>query len=299
MGSAFTSIGTLNFLEITQPIPVVRLPAYGLLPFASFDFNPTRLEVQLYYLSVKEGFVDVIIDMDYSLTGPTWKEQIIGFQIPHEIQIDKRSYVKVLGHNTDGSDTVIEIRSDMKISARNDTTVIYFNFTAPPEIRDQRIIVGFRWMDVIDKRDFYSYDVVCPFQISQIPNVVEEQLPEVGIYPMGSDGLAITLGIAMPSGSNMKSSIPPPDKEEIKWLSILGDTKQYRFVTFRQIIPFGRLAESPELDCYRVTMELTEEKERYEKLLFNSGLFLGLGVSLMLSGIYEAIKYEKDRKRSN
>ena len=92
---------------------------------------------------------------------------------------------------------------------------------------------------------------------------------------------------------------PPPDKEEIKWLSILGDTKQYRFVTFRQIIPFGRLAESPELDCYRVTMELTEEKERYEKLLFNSGLFLGLGVSLMLSGIYEAIKYEKDRKRSN
>jgi hypothetical protein len=272
---------------------VAKLPAYGFLPFGSFDFTPTRLQISLHLLSLKDGFADGLIDLEYRLTGPTWGEQIFGFQIPHKIEIDERGY-KMWGLYPDGSYTVIQISHEV-IETRNDTSIIYFNFTAPPEIWDHRFMVEFRWKDIIDKIDFFSYEVECPFQISQDNNVVEEQLP--GVSMMHHEGLTITYSIAMPPGSSIQSAIPPPDKEEIYWLSLQNETRQYRFITFSQNVHFGRLSQLPELNCFRVTLELTEEKDRYEKLLFNSGLFLGLGVSLILSGVYETIKYEKDRKK--
>lgn len=297
VGSVFTSIGALNFFEITQPRPLAKLPAYGFLPFASFDFTPTRLQISLHFLSPKDGFADGLIDLEYRLTGPTWGEQIFGFQIPHEIEVINNTGYSMWGiFLSNESSTDIQISREV-IETRNDTSIILLNFTAPPDIWVHRIIVTFRWRDIIDKRDFYSYEVVCPLQISQTNNVVEEQLPGVRIYMMGHEGLTITYSIAMPPGSSIQSAIPPPEKEEIYWLSLYNETKQYRFITFSQKVQFGRLSQLPELNCFRVTLELTEEKDRYEKLLFNSGLFLGLGVSLILSGVYEAIKYEKDRKK--
>jgi len=292
VGSVFTSIGALNFLEITQPRPVASLPAYGFLPFGSFDFTPTRLQISLHRLSLKDGFADGLIELEFRLTGPTWGEQIFGFQIPHKIE---NVGYKMGGLYPNGSEAILEI-SYKELTTRNDTSIAYCKFTALPDYSAYYIIVEFRWRDIIDKRDFYSYDVECPFQISQDNNVVEEQLPGVWIQMMHHEGLTLNYRIAMPPGSRLQSSIPPPEKEEVYWLGLQGETKQYRFITFSQNVHFGRLSQLPELNCFRVTLELTEEKERYEKLLFNSGLFLGLGVSLILSGVYETIKYEKDRK---
>lgn len=48
--------------------------------------------------------------------------------------------------------------------------------------------------------------------------------------------------------------------------------------------------------AFSVSFELPEKREVKERLIFDSGLYLGLGVSLILSGIYEALKIRAGRK---
>lgn len=48
-----------------------------------------------------------------------------------------------------------------------------------------------------------------------------------------------------------------------------------------------------------MSFEIPEKREVKERLIFDSGLYLGLGVSLILSGIYEALKIRAERRNND
>jgi len=46
----------------------------------------------------------------------------------------------------------------------------------------------------------------------------------------------------------------------------------------------------PLLQSFRVVFEVPGLRERYDRLVFDSGLFLGVGVQFLLAGVYDAVK---------
>jgi hypothetical protein len=51
----------------------------------------------------------------------------------------------------------------------------------------------------------------------------------------------------------------------------------------------------PDLPSFRVSYEVPELRERYDRLVFNSGLFLGIGIQFLLAGIFDAIKLRDNK----
>lgn len=51
----------------------------------------------------------------------------------------------------------------------------------------------------------------------------------------------------------------------------------------------------PLLQSFRVVFELPGLRERYDRLVFDLGLFLGVGVQFLLAGVYDAVKL-RDRE---
>lgn len=294
VGGAFTGIGSLNFYEVTVPAPPVKLPSYGFLPFGSSDFEPGDLVLEVYFVSPEEGFVDGVIDFTFRLKDPRG-EQTFGFQIPYEIDVGG---LKILGYSHDGEEAVIPGSSIENgphvLSTRNDTSIIYDTFQVSPEYKEYRIIVEVRWKQIIAKRGFFSYEIVVPFERSQC-NVVQEHLPDAMM--MHHEGLPLSLKLALPSRSRIIEAIPPPDQEEIRWLELGGTLRQCRFIAFERIVDFGLISQLPEQYSFRTGFELSDEKERHERLLFDSGLFLGVGIQLIVAGIYEGTKYREERTR--
>jgi hypothetical protein len=60
-------------------------------------------------------------------------------------------------------------------------------------------------------------------------------------------------------------------------------------------VNFGRTPGYPELPSFRVSYEVPELKANYDRLIFNSGLFLGIGIQFLLAGIFDAIKLRDKR----
>lgn len=294
VGTAFTGIGSLNFWEVTVPAPPVKLPSYGFLPFGSSDFEPSDLILEVYSISPKEGFLDVLIDFTFRLKDPTG-EQTFGFQIPYEIDLGD---LKIVGYSHDGEEAVIlgsSTKNGLRVlSTRNETSIVYDTFQASPDYKEYRIIVEVRWKQIIAKRGFFSYEIVVPFERSQC-NVVQEHLPDAVM--MHHEGLPLSLKFALPSRSRIIEAIPPPDQEEIRWLKLGGTPRQCRFIAFERIVDFGLTSQLPEQYSFRTGFELSDEKERHERLLFDSGLFLGVGIQLIVAGIYEGTKYREERTR--
>ena len=59
----------------------------------------------------------------------------------------------------------------------------------------------------------------------------------------------------------------------------------------------GRGEQWPTSDIVRVRFELMGESELQNRLLFESGLYLGLGIGLLISGLHEALKYVMETRR--
>lgn len=81
--------------------------------------------------------------------------------------------------------------------------------------------------------------------------------------------------------------IPQPVGESIYWREWAPG---HRSLVMEDRVRFGMPHGYPLLQSFRVVFEVPGLRERHDRLVFDSGLFLGVRVQFLLAGVYDAVK---------
>jgi len=112
-----------------------------------------------------------------------------------------------------------------------------------------------------------------------------------GLVAIGGK-VVVLLTVNIPADTRLIDSIPPPSEEVIDWQEADAGV---RSLVFSDEVDFGMTPGWPNLPTFRVAYEFPGLKERYDRLVFDSGLFLGIGIQFLLAGVFDAIKL-RDKK---
>jgi len=292
VGAVLTGLGGFRFYEVTAPPPPAKLAPYGLVPFGSSSFHQMDIWMQNVY--TKESFVDTDIVLHFTLPG-LQGEQVYGFQIPHGIEL-QRVELNALGN---GGSVRVDPTDYGVISARHNTSIAYVKFIDLPEIESYDLYVSFRWRDVVARWGFSSYEIVVPLG-SNVHNEVYEQFPSV--KPPGSTGQVyrLILEIHLPAGVRVTEAVPPSYVEAIHSPPSGEEFIPRRYLGWDKYVGIKPgPTRSLQSESIRVAFELPEESELRGRLLFDSGLFIGVGIQFIITGVHEAIKYRAEKRESH
>lgn len=295
-GLFLTSLGVVKLNQASEkPIPKPLAP-YGILAFSSEELDSARssLGFVLDDMKIKENLVlakigTVFCFLNSSTEQEPSHEVTFGFQVPYNVEL-LDCYVRAFSKITN-SWIELGIKDENVIFVENcSTSLIYLKFVAPPDqlkIHQYVVTVIFHWRNFIIKRGFSTYDIIVPFSTATF-NVANTYLPNVN--PAGFSELVF--GTYFPPESEIRETFPFPTEETMKG-----------FATTRYILwSLGELGLSteesgPSSKLVRIRLELPEESELRGRLMFDSGLYMGLGVSLIFSGVHEALKLTMELRR--
>ena len=290
IGATLTTTGILNYSEVTLNPAPEKLPYYGLQFFSSQPFTITDMGLEIYSVSWEDGYTDSLASVTLRPKDPK-SNLTIALQVPHQIENVEAKILKL----SEEGDTIeaAEIEDESTWSTQGDVSTMVFRVEATTYAPQLRLIIDFRWRDTVTRIDYYSYEVNIPIQKS-LNIAAKDKYPDLTV--MTDSNPPFTLRPILPSDCQLKTSIPQPLTEEIKWLGLHGESVQGKFFTFsQQVRVYGVELETPELQVFRVVSELGSKKMRYESLVFNSGLFIGVGIPLVITGVYEFFKYYEER----
>ena len=134
---------------------------------------------------------------------------------------------------------------------------------------------------------YSSYELLVPF--SRTDGIAIDS--SSGLRAIG-EKVVVMITVNIPADTRLIDSIPPPSEEVIDWQEADAGVRSLVFV---DEVDFGMTPGWPNLPSFRVAYEVPELKERYDRLVFDSGLFLGIGIQFLLAGIFDAVKL-KDNK---
>lgn len=270
---------------------------YGFLVFSSMPMREVDAHFWLESVSVKDNAAEVCLSfhfyriMDQSVTG----EQVIGFQIPYVVQLQSLDISvgpEQLPVPISDQETIFIEEPPSKPPAEENirTTIIYLKLTASSEDSEYHGDIFFTWEGLIVRESFSTYALTIPFANSEgtAHKKIPESFPNAYIYAVG---MRIVVGLSLPEGSEFRGSITPPNTELVE----AGLAMRKLLWSFENRPIMGFRATSSNLV---VNLELQSEAELRDRLLFDSGLYMGLGVSLIFSGIYEALKTLGEINRS-
>jgi hypothetical protein len=113
---------------------------------------------------------------------------------------------------------------------------------------------------------------------------------------------ALNLSVELPDDCEIRDTIPLPDREELISMSNLEKPEvlePHRYLSWQ--FPPNRVLKGweqwPTSDIIRARFEPLDESELQNRLLFDSGLYLGIGIGLLISGLHEALKYVMETKK--
>ena len=98
VGVVFTALGAMYSMEVSQGYQTVTLPYYGVLPFASRDFEAGEMTFEVTSISLEEGYVDCMLAAEVAVQGEG--EIMFGVQVPHRVE---GAFFKVVGLDDDKS----------------------------------------------------------------------------------------------------------------------------------------------------------------------------------------------------
>src|SRR4030042_4215462 len=95
-GVVFTGLGAVYSMEVSQVHQAVDLPYYGVLPFASRDFEADDVTFEVTSISLEEGYADCVLTehVDVHLDGVL----MFGVQVPRRVE---GAFFKVVGLDDD------------------------------------------------------------------------------------------------------------------------------------------------------------------------------------------------------
>jgi hypothetical protein len=215
------------------------------------------------------------------------------YQVEIQQDIEQGKRVNVYA----GNNELEVLETETLFSQVNRTSIFYLKFMTEPENRDYHVTLTFDWKDLVNRQSFALYEMVVPF-CSSMFNIAVRYFPDV--YPLNYT--ALDLSIELPDDCEIRDTIPLPDKEEL--ISMSNPEKPevlepHRYLSWQ--FPPNRVLEGgeqwPTSDIVRVRFELMGESELQNRLLFESGLYLGLGIGLLISGLHEALKYVMETRK--
>jgi len=313
-GSVLTFLGITKFSEATIPIIPKEPSPYGILTFSSVYCELKGLGLNLYYLDLKNNMAAVHVMFEFYQTNASSQKQTFGIQVPGIAQLEGTvlgkfvpSGLSLRGFNySEGKPTgasfeinitnfdAIITGMEMKegrLEEANNTSIIFFEFDALEELMYYEVDFWFVWRDFMIKKTFSTYDILVPFSMNDHGNynVVHRYFPETYLTYGKSFDHNANLGLFMTSGTQILESVPPPSEEVL--------FPEGRAIGWEDFLVGINPIDRPNSRLIRVSIQDTEVSDVHDRLLFDSGLYLGIGLSLIFSGLYEALKVVMELRR--
>ena len=283
-GLIFTVTGITYYLDSSRTYPSQKLPKFGIINLASQEFSPTdMMRVTIHQISAQENNVDVSVQL--SLEAKEKEVKTFALQVPHRVE---NTYAKIAYTDAEKTSTFYDA-GDAKVEWKPESDVSIISYEFLPQSRNPwySVEIGFRWFDVVTRTGFSSYEFMVPFsRTNEIAVDASSGLTSI------REKATVMLTVYLPAGTRLIDSIPQPSEEVIDWQdSDVG----YRSLVFLDEVDFGMTPGWPNLPSFRVAFEVPELSERYNRLVFDSGLFLGIGIQFLLAGIFDAIKLRNNK----
>jgi len=300
VGLIATAWGLNEYYEATVIITPKTPAPYGILAFSSMNFEIHDIIIWMDRTFVKDNLIDLHFVFGMSITSPldeetSLDEQIFGFQIPYYVELGKVVARERSGLEPEG--ITIEI-IDEEVHTEGDISIIYVKFIPLAGIEQYEFDVRFNWMNAIIKQTFSTYSLSVPISLSE-NNTFFEYFSNLN-YSVHLPKFSgpFTVNIHLPADCEVREAIPPITREIIHSHPTDGGYSPDKFLEWSiSIENIPNPAPFPISEVIRVTFESREELARHDRLLFDSGLWLGIGVSNFISGFYGALRYISGMQR--
>jgi len=297
-GLYLTSFGVVKLSEVSIIPSKKTISPYGFLVFSSVPLK--KVDTHIYSsFSLKEDVMNCgivfFLEFDDYLDG----EQVIGFQFPCKVELDEPRIS--VGLKLEGNDGQRRIPIEIKEAESNLvdesewTSIVYARFIASQGVIHYEGNVNCKLRGLTFREDFSTYSISLPIAGSRltIHNAVNNYCPEANSY-IGCD-LNLVIGLYLPEGCDLKRVQPLPDGEQL--MPGEGGRRIVWFDPSKSALGFETGFPHPVSECITVTIEVRSKLELKNRLLFDSGLYMGLGVSLLFGGILEALKVAVELRR--
>ena len=253
----------------------------GVLAFSSMQAQVRWAYLGLQGVSVKNDTAEAWLDYDLVLQpGFIPGEQIGGFQVPYVVTSGNFTVTVSSGHE-DNEVTILD-QGTILVEEPTKASIVYGKFEVPSGTMSCHLFLYFRWEELLVREGFSSYVLMIPFANANetAHSKVYECCPNaVALF----DNVPFRVVIGVPNECEFEGSFPVPDVQEITVGKPQGNLVWYFNNT-------GTRWSMPSSNQFKVAFELPSDAELRNRLLFDSGLYMGIGVSLVFSGLYEGLK---------
>lgn len=291
-GAVLTGMGSLKLSEANLvPVDQWSIP-YGLLTFSSvqLETQAVGLLISLGQAGVEENLVSTHLELKFVLAEPdrfknVQEEVVIGFQCPFKIA-DYQEFEIRQGDDPPFSPItreLIVVEDEIEV-----TSVFYVRFNTFLELESQQYSISlvFEWEGPIRREGFSVFTIALPFTLGLEPSTINypyQQIPNIH-YVYYAENLGYSISMEFPWDFEIKQSYPPTGTA----ITEFGSDALCIFWE-PEISAEGKGVSGKLLQVFMVEFEVTSLSEVRDKLLFDSGLYMGLGVGLLFSGIHEAL----------
>ena len=295
-GLFLTILGVAKLNEANiAPIKQWTTP-HGFLVFSSTELQNVESHVYIDNINIKDDTALCEIPFSFKLTNASSEEQILGFQLPCTAELldpVEPSESSFCINGTKENDVLpVELTDKRTILVEDEKiSIVYARFVALQDVVDYSgnlhcVSTGFT-----SRQGFSTYNLV--FSISKSKPSAHETVfdccPKAYTY-CGKD-LTLLVAITVPQGCEVRRTQPSPSGEHVfaPREHVSGDSST-RLVWYN--LPEFESMEfvHPASESLIVSMEYLVESELRNRLLFDSGLYMGLRVGLIFSGIHEVLK---------
>ena len=305
IGALLTGWGTAKLGEANLvPTEQWHTP-HGLLIFSSERLrNPPSVHVGAYLSpsNVEGNMIPAEVELmfGWDWTNPEHaipEEVTVGVQFPfgivnyHDFEIITKEEDEPPSPATDKKVIVTE-------EDRVSSSIFYVSFN-PPHKHDWQwysVRIAFDWEGALRRESFSVFTISLPVVLGLEPDWLDypyEQCPNAH-YIYYRNSFELTVGMEFPWDFEIKQSYP---QTGIVMTEFGGDARNMFWEP--RIYPSDKGVAGKSLQMIIVEFEVTRLSETRDRLLFDSGLYMGLGVGLVFSGIHEALKIGAELRRRN
>ena len=163
-------------------------------------------------------------------------------------------------------------------------SVFCVEFSRPQTTEPQHIglVLDFEWKDVIHREGFSTFTFSLPVALGAGPEIVQpySQNPNAS-HVYHAETLGLTVETAFPLDYEVKQAYPEIESMRTE----KGSDAHSLFWEINAEAGYGKA-----IQLVSVNFEDKRLTETRSRLLFDSGLYMGLGVALIFSGIHEAVR---------
>lgn len=307
-GVFLTGLGIVNMREANLVLVEEWNSPYGLLVFSSEPLSRTilHLDIHLTLSDLESRKIPTSVELFFELAEPEVfkeypdREVLVGVQFPFKITNYKNLEIELRDIRTLSP---LEKEVITKEEHGATTSLFYTLFTPPQEAFTREwhgytLRISFDWEESIRRESYSVFALTLPITLGLDPEQMEypyEQSSKAS-FAYYADCLGLSVGLESTWDFEIKRSFPVSD---VMMTETGGDS--FNIYWEPKISGEGKPISAKSLQMFMVEFEVNKYSEKRDRLLFDSGLYMGLGIGLVFSGISEALKgvgYLKSRIRT-